>query len=375
MEIMEISKAYNGIFQGKKVVITGNTGFKGSWLSLWMHTLGAEVIGISHEEDTTEPSLFQLLDLKKRMEFIKTDINQFETLKVILLGIQPDFIFHLAAQAIVSTSYKDSLGTLQTNIMGTANVLECLKYFTKPCVAIMVTSDKCYHNQEWLWGYRESDPIGGKDPYSASKGAADIVIQSYVYSFFSSEKKYIKIATARAGNVIGGGDFSLNRIVPDCFRAWFQKKSVKIRNPESVRPWQHVLESLSGYLNTAQYLFEERINSGECYNFGPSVEQSCTVINLVRELSSFYTNGKIEIAIDIDDSNNFKEAGTLRLNWDKAYYQLNWKPVLNFFQTIQFTAEWYKFYEEKKGREMFDFTLEQIKRYQFIDKAEANHTI
>jgi CDP-glucose 4,6-dehydratase len=367
MENMEIAESFKGRFKNKKVVITGNTGFKGSWLTLWLIGLGAKVVGISHKRNLTDPSLFQILGLEEKIRFYETDINEFEILKDILLEEEPDFIFHLAAQAIVSESYTDTLGTLKSNIMGTANVLESLKRYSKPCTVIMVTSDKCYHNQEWIWGYRENDPMGGKDPYSASKGAADIIIQSYVYSFFSGNDSSIKVATVRAGNVIGGGDFAVNRIVPDCFRAWSQGHPVLLRNPQSVRPWQHVLESLSGYLKTALLLSEGEIANGEIYNFGPSVEQSCTVHELVKGLSKTYNNEGGEW-IKADKTVNFKEANLLRLNWDKAYYQLGWKPVLGFEQTITITSDWYKNYKLKNKDELLAFTLQQIKEYSGLAK-------
>ena len=241
---------FNNIFRGKKIIVTGNTGFKGSWLSLWLYSLGAKVTGIS-KDIPSNPSLFEELDLAKKTEHHFENICDALKMKEIFTAVQPDFVFHLAAQPIVSVSYDDPLETFRTNTIGTANILEALRFVSSPCSAVIITSDKCYDNVEWIWGYREQDALGGKDPYSASKGAAELVIKTYFHSYFKKADSKIKLASIRAGNVIGGGDWALNRIVPDCFRSWNDGKPVKIRNPESTRPWQHVLEPLSGYLRAA----------------------------------------------------------------------------------------------------------------------------
>jgi CDP-glucose 4,6-dehydratase len=356
-------RLYNDVFRGKKVLITGNTGFKGSWLSLWLMQMGAKVTGISHQKKITNPSFFSELNIDRTTQFIQADINDFEKLKKIIVKTQPDFIFHLAAQAIVSTSYIKTLHTFETNIIGTANVLEALKYLFKPCVVILATSDKCYDNKEWIWGYRENDALGGKDPYSASKGAADIIIQSYYHSFFFGESSKVRLAIVRAGNVIGGGDFADNRIIPDCYRAWSKNKPVTIRSPLSIRPWQHVLEPLSGYLRTAQLLKENKIANGEAYNFGPFLDQCYSVIDLVTAFANEYGVTPSKKYIQIQKEKKLKESHILKLNWDKAYYELDWRPILNQEQTIKKVADWYRLYSNKKVENLHAASLEQIKDY------------
>jgi CDP-glucose 4,6-dehydratase len=356
-------RLYNDVFRGKKVLITGNTGFKGSWLSLWLMQMGAKVTGISHQKKITNPSFFSELNIDRTTQFIQADINDFEKLKKIIVKTRPDFIFHLAAQAIVSTSYSETLNTFETNIIGTANLLEALKYLSKPCVAILATSDKCYDNKEWVWGYRENDALGGKDPYSASKGAADIVIQAYFYSFFSGESSQVKLSIVRAGNVIGGGDFADNRIIPDCYRAWSRNKPVTIRSPLSIRPWQHVLEPLSGYLRTAQLLKENKIANGGAYNFGPFLDQCYSVIDLVTAFAKEYGVTPAKKYIQTQKGKKLKESHILKLNWDKAYYELDWKPILNQEQTIKNVADWYRLYSNQEIDDLYTASLGQIKDY------------
>jgi CDP-glucose 4,6-dehydratase len=230
-----------GIFKGKKVLITGNTGFKGSWLSIWLHKLGAEVHCVSVDVPT-EPSNFKELNLESRINHTFLDIREFSAISNLISAVKPDFIFHLAAQSIVSTSYKDPIRTIETNILGTSHVLESLRLSNHECVAVIITSDKCYDNVEWVWGYKETDRLGGKDIYSGSKGGAELVYKSYYHSFFRNENSNIKLAAARAGNVIGGGDWAQDRIVPDCIRSWSKGDAVTIRNQYATRPWQHVLE-------------------------------------------------------------------------------------------------------------------------------------
>jgi CDP-glucose 4,6-dehydratase len=270
-------------FDGAKILITGHTGFKGSWLSLWLTKLGAQVYGVSQDIPTT-PSLFTSIELEKKLKDYRFDICEKDLLNNLIGEIKPNFIFHLAAQSLVRPSYKDPLNTLKTNALGTAKVLDSLRLLDKPMVAVMITSDKVYDNVEWLWGYRETDRLGGKDPYSASKGMAELVIRSYVESYFNSPNSDVRIGIARAGNVIGGGDWATDRIVPDCINAWSVSKMVDIRNLHATRPWQHVMEPLSGYLSLGLRLYESNNLHGEAYNFGPPARQNYTVRKLINEM-------------------------------------------------------------------------------------------
>jgi CDP-glucose 4,6-dehydratase len=353
---------FSNIYKDKKVIVTGNTGFKGSWLSLWLIHLGAKLTGIS-KDIPSNPSLFEELGLSKKMDHHFEDIRDGEKMKEIFLSVQPDFVFHLAAQPIVSYSYEDPIETFQTNTLGTANILEALRFLTKPCKAIMITSDKCYDNVEWIWGYREQDALGGKDPYSASKGAAELVIKSYFHSYFKKPGSPIRITTVRAGNVIGGGDWALDRIVPDCFRSWNEQKAVRIRNPNSTRPWQHVLEPLSGYLRAGQILAEENTDiHGEPFNIGPAAEQNHTVLELLQSVSKYWKSGSKE-NFEISKGGNFHEAGLLKLNCDKALHYLNWRPALDFETTARFTGEWYNHYYNHHKKDLDKYTFRQIEEY------------
>ena len=354
---------FSNIYKGKKIIVTGNTGFKGSWLSLWLHSLGAYVTGISKDIPTT-PSLFQELGLEKKADHHFENICNRSKMKEIFMQVQPDFVFHLAAQPIVSVSYDDPIETFETNTLGTANILEALRFVSNPCSAVIITSDKCYDNVEWIWGYREQDALGGKDPYSASKGAAELVIKTYFHSYFKKKDSKIKITTMRAGNVIGGGDWALNRIVPDCFRSWNEHKAVRIRNPNSTRPWQHVLEPLSGYLRAGQVLAasDSGIN-GEPFNLGPTAEQNHTVLELLQYISRFWKSGSLEKHFDLAENSGFHEAGLLKLNCDKALYYLQWKPTLDFEATVRLTGEWYNHYYNNQGGDISRYTLNQIEAY------------
>ena len=274
-------KKFRNIFNKKKVLITGHTGFKGSWLSLWMCLLGANVLGIS-KNFVTKPSHAKFLNFNENIDQHFFDIQNQKKLKKIINSFKPDFIFHLAAQALVHQSYKEPFETWKTNTFGTLNLLECLKNIKKNCVAIIITSDKCYKNLEIKRGYNENDKLGGDDPYSASKAAADIAIQSYIKSYFSSKKTKVRIGIARAGNVIGGGDWSENRLIPDCIKSWSKNKVATLRSPNSTRPWQHVLEALSGYLFFASHLKIKSCLHGEIFNFGPAKQNNYRVIEVVK---------------------------------------------------------------------------------------------
>lgn len=364
--------AFNNCFKGKKIVITGNTGFKGSWLTVWLLKMGAEIVGIS-KDIPTHPSLFEELELGKKIQHHYINICDKSAMNVVIQDAKPDFVFHLAAQPIVSISYDDPLSTFETNVMGTANVLECLRSLTNPCIAVMITSDKCYDNVEWIWGYRETDALGGRDPYSASKGAAELVIKTYYHSYFSKPDSKVTVIPVRAGNVIGGGDWALNRIVPDCVRAWSATDSVKIRNPHSTRPWQHVLEPLGGYLRVAEVAAGNpgKLN-GEAFNFGPNASQNHSVIELLEKIRSYWHFEDNFSAFEIEPSNKFHEAGLLKLNCDKALALLQWNPVLNFEETARFTGTWYDHYYNGSGKDYFDYTIAQVEEYEKLAKIKDN---
>ncbi len=357
---------FNNIYKDKKVLITGNTGFKGAWLTTWLLNLGANVYGYS-KDIPTNPSMFDALGLKDKCNHTFGDIRDKETLKDLILKTQPDFIFHLAAQSIVSTSYKDPLETISTNVLGTAVVLDVIKNIDFECSCIIITSDKAYDNVEWIWGYRENDRMGGKDIYSGSKGAAELIINAYIQSFIA-KKTNIKIATVRAGNVIGGGDWSADRIVVDCINAFHNDEIVELRSPAATRPWQHVLEPLSGYLTTGQYLFENKKINGEAFNFGPSSEQIRTVFELSSELEKRWF-GSNKSNIQITDNIPFEEAKLLKLNCDKALAYLKWKATLNFDTILDYIVEWYKCFYNNPS-ETFDVTIKQINEYSLLAKKQ-----
>lgn len=352
---------FNNIYKGKKVLITGHTGFKGSWLSIWLVKLGAQVVGMS-DCIPTDPSLFEAADLKKRMDHRTGDIRNLPALVSLIDEVRPDFVFHLAAQAIVSTSYQYPIDTITTNVVGTANVLEALRQINHPCVAVIITSDKCYENVEWPWGYKETDHLGGKDIYSGSKGAAEVIFHAYFHSFFNKADCKVRIATGRAGNVIGGGDWAKDRIVVDCMRNWSQKRSVEIRSPRSTRPWQHVLEPLSGYLTLGAALASSGQLVGESFNFGPRSEQNRTVLELLTDLSRYWNFDSPEQAYRITADIPFHEAGLLKLNCDKALFYLKWESNLEYADCVKFVSEWY--YSFYHSADAFDMTFQQIEQYE-----------
>lgn len=352
--------AFNNVYKGKKVLITGNTGFKGSWLSTWLLMMGADVYGYSNDIPTN-PSMFESLHLDSKMHHTWGDIRNKDEMEKSILDIKPDFIFHLAAQAIVSTSYKDPFDTITTNVVGTASVLEVIRLINWSCTCVLITSDKAYDNVEWIWGYRETDGLGGKDVYSGSKGAAELVIRSYWNSFLKSMPN-IKLGIARAGNVIGGGDWARDRIIVDCIRAFSTGKSVEIRCPKATRPWQHVLEPLSGYLTLGQYLAEDKVGNGEAFNFGPRAEQTKTVFELVKDLAELWGLNK-DNAAKLTGNIPFKEATLLKLNCDKALAYLDWHSTLHYAQCVNFIADWYKAFYQKDEVDMYALTSNQIEDY------------
>jgi CDP-glucose 4,6-dehydratase len=345
-------------FKNKKILITGHTGFKGSWLTTWFLILGAKVIGISNGTPTS-PSHYKLLNLKNKIIDKKLDIKNLKKLKIIVNKYQPDYVFHLAAQAIVKKSYEDPINTWNSNTLGTINILEPLRVLKKKCVVVLITSDKSYKNLEIKRGYTENDKLGGEDPYSASKACADIAIQSYINSFFKKKRTSVFIAIGRAGNVVGGGDWSPFRLIPDCIRSWSVNKKATIRNPNSTRPWQHVLEALFGYIVLAVKLNKNKNLHGEVFNFGPSNRYNYKVIDVVRLMKKIWKNVNWKIV----KNNNFKESALLKLNSKKAKKKLNWKSILTFRENISLVAKWYKYFNFKP-KTTFQITSEQILEYQ-----------
>jgi len=344
------------IFQNKKILITGDTGFKGSWLAYWLHHLGAEVYGFALPPER-EYDHYAALGLEKLIQHKDGDVRDFSQIHNFMEKIQPEFVFHLAAQPLVRKSYNEPKLTFDTNIGGSVNILEAVRLTPSVKVLIVITSDKCYKNKEWCWGYRENDELGGKDPYSASKAAAELVYSSYQDSFFNARPQF-GAASVRAGNVIGGGDWSTDRIVPDCIRSLDNNKPIELRNPHATRPWQHVLEPLSGYLLLALRMYENPEQYRGSYNFGPESREMNTVIDVANELISVWGNGEIKITKRDSDP---QEAGLLHLNCDKAHHDLGWYPRWGFKKTIEQTANWYKSVKEGKSAE--SITRQQIIEY------------
>ncbi|MDP0562379.1 MAG: CDP-glucose 4,6-dehydratase [Candidatus Endonucleobacter sp. (ex Gigantidas childressi)] len=358
---------FNNTYKDKNVLVTGNTGFKGSWLSVWLVKLGAHVIGLS-KDIPTKPSMFEKLNLVEKIDHYEEDVRDLSKIVSIIKNEQPEFVFHLAAQSIVSTSYSDPIETISSNVMGTANILEALKQSNHKCTAIIITSDKAYDNVEQVWGYKEDDKMGGKDIYSSSKGAAELIVKSYYHSFFKKESCNIKLAIGRAGNVIGGGDWAENRIVVDCMEAWSKGEAVEIRSPEATRPWQHVLEPLSGYLNLGAELYIDDDLHGEAFNFGPRAEQNHTVKQLLEDLSKYWHFENADNAFTVTDNVPFHEAGLLKLNCDKALFFMKWQANMEYQDTIRFTSQWYYEYYRNKDKNILNKTLEQIVEYENMAK-------
>jgi len=352
--------AYNNIYVNKTVLVTGHTGFKGSWLATWLSHLGATVVGLSVDLPSV-PSNFDVSNVSNYIIDRRVDIRDAERVKKLVKEFQPDFVFHLAAQALVRPSYESPLDTLTINAIGTANVLDALRYVNKKVIAVMITSDKAYENVEWVWGYRETDRLGGKDPYSASKSMAELAIRTYTQSFFNKSNSNVRVGITRAGNVIGGGDWAKDRIVPDCMNAWSENSIVDIRSPHSTRPWQHVLEPLSGYLLLAIDLYNKADNHGEAYNFGPPANQNHTVGELINEMSQHW--GNVRWNDTSHDIEHLHEAGLLKLNCDKALFDLGWLPTLEFQETVKITVEWYKSYYQNINNSMYEFTCSQLDEY------------
>ena len=352
---------YNNFYQGKKVLVTGHTGFKGSWLCIWLNELGAEVIGVGLDP-YTERDNFVLSGIGKKIKAdIRADIRNGHKMKEIFAEFQPEIVFHLAAQPLVRLSYDIPVETYETNVMGTINVMEAIRATHSVKVGVMITTDKCYENKEQETGYKEDDPFGGYDPYSSSKGACEIAIQSWRRSFFNpadyGKKHTVSLASVRAGNVIGGGDWALDRIIPDCIRALETTKVIDIRSPKAVRPWEHVLEPLSGYMLLAQKMWDNPTEYCEGWNFGPEADSVLTVWEVASAIKANFGYGEL---IDVSDQNALHEANLLMLNIEKAKTRLGWYPRLTAKETAVLTSDWYKRY---KTENVYDLCVEEIERF------------
>jgi CDP-glucose 4,6-dehydratase len=356
---MKLSNLKN-IFNGKRVFITGHTGFKGSWLAYILSEIGADVMGFALTPGTVL-SHFDLLHLDSKIKHVVGDIRDAPLLASAILKFQPEFVFHLAAQALVRPSYIDPAATFSTNVMGSVNLLDAVLLCNSVRSLVYITSDKCYENVEWIWGYRENDRLGGHDPYSASKAAAEIIFSTYAQSFFS-KRASLGAATARAGNVIGGGDWAVDRIIPDCIRSIQAGEPIRLRNPGATRPWQHVLEPLGGYLLLAARLFEEPQRWGGSWNFGPSTQEVRTVQNVAEIIIGHLGKGHIQIS---ESHMQPHEARLLQLNCDKAQQLLNWYPRWHADEALEATAKWYE--SQINGDDMEQVTRSQI--YTFFSES------
>jgi len=348
---------FNDIYKGKKVLLTGHTGFKGSWLTLWLKSLGADVLGYSLEPETT-PSMFEELNIYGKCKNKFANILDENSLNETFNLFKPEIVFHLAAQPLVRLSYKKPKLTYETNVLGTLNVLEAARRHNSVKAFVNVTTDKCYENKETHRGYKEDDPMGGYDMYSSSKGCVEIMSSSFRRSFLRDENS-MALATARAGNVIGGGDWALDRLIPDCVRSINEGIDIEIRNPVAVRPWQHVLEPLSGYLLLGQKLLEEGKKYADGFNFGPEEDSVLTVAEVSKTVCEYWGSGNVKVG----EKSPLHEAGLLMLNIDKAKNVLGWTPSLTAKEAVKNTVDWYKHFYNN-DTDMYNFTMEQIKNYE-----------
>lgn len=368
METLAVnSMSFHNAYQGKRVLVTGHTGFKGAWLCEWLLALGAEVTGFALPP-ATSPALFDQLGLAERLRHQLGDVRDLAAVRQLVQVVKPQFVFHLAAQPLVRLSYEQPVETYSTNVMGTVNVLEAIRLARCACAMVIVTSDKCYENQEWVHGYREDDHLGGHDPYSSSKAAVEIVAAAYRSSYFSAPDSPVRVATARAGNVIGGGDWALDRIVPDCIRALQRSEAIPVRNKVATRPWQHVLEPLSGYLRLGECLQAfsltdpavlvklNEYTSG--FNFGPSLASNRSVADLVKEILRHWPGSWV----DRSDPHAVHEATRLNLATDKAFHCLHWRPIWTFEETVARTVQWYR-NSQNAVMSCRSLTSEQIEDY------------
>lgn len=348
-------------WKAKRVLVTGHTGFKGSWMSLWLGQLGCEVCGYSLEPPT-HPSLFEDAQVAAGIRSEIGDIRDLERMQAIFDSFRPEVVFHMAAQPLVRASYADPVGTYSTNVLGTVNVLEAIRNCGSVRAGVVITTDKCYENREWVWGYRESDTLGGYDPYSNSKACAELVVSAYRNSFFPAaeySRHGVALASVRAGNVIGGGDWAEDRLVPDIMRAFSAGHPVYIRNPHSTRPWQHVLEPLRGYLRVAERLLETGAADGEAWNFGPDPSDAKPVEWIVARLAKEWGEGA---SWELDQALQPHEADKLQLDWSKAAARLGWRPAMPLAEALKLTAEWYR--ARREGKSMREFTESQIRYYE-----------
>ena len=352
---------FDNFYCGKRVLVTGHTGFKGSWLSIWLHELGAEVVGVSQDPFTNRDNYVLSGIGNKMMADLRSDICDGQKMKEIFQKYQPEIVFHLAAQPLVRYSYEQPVETYEANVMGTIHVMEAIRATSSVKVGVMITTDKCYDNKEQMRGYKEDDPFGGYDPYSSSKGACEIAIQSWRRSFFNPEdygkKHHVSLASVRAGNVIGGGDWALDRIIPDCIKALEQDKVIDIRSPKAIRPWEHVLEPLSGYMLLAKKQWEHPTEFCEGWNFGPESESVSTVWEVATELIKNYGKGELK---DSSDPNSVHEAKLLMLDITKAKTKLGWKPRMNMQQCMELVADWYKRYQTE---DVYQLCVEEIDKF------------
>jgi CDP-glucose 4,6-dehydratase len=348
-------------WKGRRVFLTGHTGFKGGWLALWLASRGAIVRGYALAP-STEPNLFTAASIASVLDDLRGDIRDYDKLKQSMTEFQPEVVFHLAAQPLVRRSYADPLGTYATNVMGTAHMLEAVREAGSARCVVCITTDKCYENREWVWPYRENDPLGGHDPYSSSKACAEIVSAAYRASFFRGDRKnerWVGIATARAGNVIGGGDWSEDRLIPDLIRGFQAGKPVLIRQPKSIRPWQHVLEPLHGYMKLAEKLLEEQEHFASSFNFGPSDEDAWPVERIATKLANLWGDG---VSWQRDSNPGVHEAHYLRLDSSRARTELGWHPRLEIESALEWTVSWYR--ARHQGDNMLKITMDQIAKYQ-----------
>lgn len=350
----------SGFWKRKKVLVTGHTGFKGSWLSLWLQSLDSEVVGISLDP-STDPSLYHQADVSQGMISLRADIRELDKMKALFLEYQPEIVFHMAAQPLVRYSYREPVETYETNVMGTLHILEAMRICGTVRSAVMITTDKCYENREWEWGYRENEPMGGHDPYSSSKGCAELLIASYRDSYFSAQddsKHQTAIASARAGNVIGGGDWAVDRLIPDIVRAFENSDSVRIRNPNSIRPWQHVLEPLAGYLELAERLFSEGSQWAEPWNFGPREEDAKPVEWIVGAMAKYWGGN---VSWEINEGEHPHEANYLKLDCSKVHSRLRWRPKWDLAETLQKITVWHR--AQSEGKKARVLCQQQITEY------------
>jgi CDP-glucose 4,6-dehydratase len=356
----------NTFWNDRKVFLTGHTGFKGSWLALWLEQLGADVMGYALPPPTS-PSLFAMADVAQNMTAVIGDLADLETMKAALARHQPEIVFHLAAQSLVRASYQDPIRTYETNVLGTARLLEAIRSCPSVRAVVVITTDKVYENQEWVWAYRENDPLGGRDPYSNSKACAELVTRAYRDSFFPPARyaeHRVAIASARAGNVIGGGDWASDRLIVDIVRAFSSGETLRIRNPNATRPWQHVLEPLRGYLTLGQTLFEHGTKFSGAWNFGPRYEDAKSVQWIVEHLSGRWAalSSAASPLWKVDDGSHPHEANMLKLDWTHASQELGWQPALSLAKALDLTLDWYR--DVQAGQDARQKCISQLKSYE-----------